>query len=228
MIKQSIAWCSLLLSGMAQAQHVEKVGPTTDTLHQKGYTLIVVNKAPDFNARVKQRMIDAFFTVYPQEAATYNKNTLKIVTFVIEPAYSGVAECGGGVITFSPAWLKQNPGDIDVVTHEAMHIVQDYPDGAGPGWLTEGIADYVRHTLGVDNAGANWSLPAFTTGQHYEDAYRVTARFLVWVETKKKKGIVKKLDTALRSKTYTADIWKQLTGKTVDELWKEYSLDPGL
>jgi hypothetical protein len=201
---------------------------TRDTLNQKGYTLIVINKASSFNPQVKQRMIDAFFTVYPQEAAIYNKGTLKTVTFVIDPAYGGVAECGGGIITFSPAWLTQNPGDIDVVTHESMHIVQNYPDGAGPGWLTEGIADYVRHTLGVDNAGANWSLPPFTAGQHYENAYRITARFLVWVEKKKKKGIVKKLDAAMRSKTYQAAMWKLLTGKTVDDLWQEYSLQPGL
>lgn len=207
---------------------VNKEVISTDTISQKGYTLIVINKASGFNSKVKQRMIDAFFTVYPQEAATYNKATSKTVTFVIDPAYGGVAECGNGVITYSPAWLAQNPGDIDVVTHEAMHVVQNYPDDAGPGWLTEGIADYVRHTLGVDNAGGNWSLPDYKAGQHYEDAYRVTARFLVWIEKKKKKGIVKKLDAALRSRTYTAAMWKQLTGKTVDELWQEYSLQPGL
>jgi hypothetical protein len=211
------------------AQHmVNNEVVSTDTISQKGYTLIVINKASGFDTKVKQRMIDAFFTVYPQEATTYNKETLKTVTFVFDPAYGGVAECGNGVITYSPSWLTKNPGDIDVVTHESMHIVQNYPDDAGPGWLTEGIADYVRHTLGVDNAGGNWSLPDYTADQHYEDAYRVTARFLLWIEKKKKKGIVKKMDAALRSKTYTAALWKQLTGKTVDELWKEYSLQPGL
>jgi hypothetical protein len=166
--------------------------------------------------------------VYPQQAAIYNKATLKTVTFVFDPAYGGVAECANGIITFSPTWLKKMPGDIDVVTHESMHIVQNYPDGAGPGWLTEGIADYVRYTLGVDNAGAPWSLPAFSAGQHYENAYRVTARFLVWVENKKAKGAVRKLDAAMRSKTYTDGLWKKLTGKNVDELWKEYSAHPEL
>lgn len=224
----------LLAAMMAGAQPSPQVAVpgvpafTTDSITKDGYTLVVINKAPDFDSKVKQRMIDAFFTVYPQEAAIYNKKTLKKVMFVIDPAYGGVAECGGGVITFSPAWLKQNPGDIDVVTHEAMHVVQDYPGDAGPGWITEGIADYVRYTLGVDNAGGNWSLPAYAANQHYENAYRVTARFFVWLEKKKHPGIVKKLDTAMRSKTYTPAIWKKLTGKTVDELWQEYGLSPRL
>jgi hypothetical protein len=224
----------LLFTMIANAQPLQQVAVSgvpafpTDSITKDGYTLVVINKAPDFDSKVKQRMIDAFFTVYPKEAAIYNKKTLKQVTFVIDPAYGGVAECGGGVITFSPAWLKQNPGDIDVVTHEAMHVVQDYPGDAGPGWITEGIADYVRHTLGVDNAGGNWSLPAYASDQHYENAYRVTARFFVWLEKKKHPGIVKKLDTAMRSKTYTEAIWKKLTGKTVDELWQEYGQNPDL
>jgi hypothetical protein len=33
-----------------------------------------------------------------------------------------------------------------------MHIVQAYPDGAGPWWITEGIADFVRFDDGIDNA----------------------------------------------------------------------------
>ncbi len=102
-----------------------------------------------------------------------------------------------------------------------MHIVQDYGDGAGPGWLTEGIADYVRYDYGVDNATAKWALPALKPTHNYDNAYRITARFLIWVE-KGKKGTVQKLDSQLRSHTYTADSWKKLTGKTVDELWAAY------
>jgi hypothetical protein len=32
-----------------------------------------------------------------------------------------------------------------MMAHELTHIVQHYGDGIGPGWLVEGIADYVRH-----------------------------------------------------------------------------------
>lgn len=195
---------------------------------RKGLTLVFKNNSPDLNADLKMRMVNTFFEVYPKLAETYNPATLKKVTFSVDTAYKGVAATGGGNVVFNPEWFKKHPGDIDVVTHEVMHIVQNYGNGAGPGWLTEGIADYVRYTFGVDNAGAGWSLTPFKAEQSYKNAYRITARFLHWIELKKSAGIVKKLDAALRSHTYTADIWKENTGSTIDELWTLYSADPSI
>jgi hypothetical protein len=106
-----------------------------------------------------------------------------------------------------------------------MHIVQDYGDSSGPGWLTEGIADYARYKFGVNNAAAKWELK-YKPGQKYTDAYRVTARFLVWMEEKVKPGIVKDLDSQMRKHTFTDNTWQQLTGKTVDQLWAEYTANP--
>lgn len=36
------------------------------------------------------------------------------------------------------------------------------------------------------------------------------------------KEIVKKLNAAMRQGKYRADLWRELTGKSVDELWNEY------
>jgi hypothetical protein len=104
-----------------------------------------------------------------------------------------------------------------------MHLVQSYPHRAGPGWLTEGIADYVRYAYGVDNQGAGWSLPAYTASQHYTNAYRITARFLLWLEKDVKPGVVKTLDNAMRTNTYTDEIWSKQTGKSLDDLWAAYA-----
>jgi hypothetical protein len=199
-----------------------------DTISRKGYTLVFLNKDANLNESVKQRLIEAFFSVYPKEAKMYNKHTLKKVVFYMDPDYKGVAATSGDIVRFNPKYFQSNPGDIDVVTHEVMHIVQAYPGNAGPGWLTEGIADYVRFKMGVDNQGAHWTLPNFSTKQSYENAYRVTARFLVWIEKNKGKGIVKQLDSDLRTRKYNAETWKQLTGKTVDELWSEYALNSAI
>ena len=38
-------------------------------------------------------------------------------------------------ITINPGWLAQHPNDIDLVTHEAMHIVQGYPGHGDPSRL---------------------------------------------------------------------------------------------
>jgi hypothetical protein len=200
----------------------------SQTIVRDGYTLEYTNNSPDFDTTVGKRLIEAFFQVYPKEVARYNKKAAKKVSFVIDPSYEGVAATSGDVIRFNPAWFHAHPGDIDVVTHEAMHVVQAYPNDAGPGWITEGIADYVRYVFGVDNAGANWALPAFKPKQHYTQSYRVTARFFLWIEKKKNRDFVKKLDVAMRGKKYTEKIWKKLTGSTLDELWNEYAANPAI
>lgn len=199
---------------------------SNDTITQKKFTAVYINLAEDFDPGTGKRMIETFFKVYPKEAKLYNQQTLRRVTFVIDPEYQGVAAASGGIIKVNPEWMTKNPEDLDVITHEAMHIVQQYPGGAGPGWITEGIADYVRYELGVNNPAANWSLPALTDRHHYTNAYRVTARFLVWIVKNYDKKFVRKLDRAMRSKTYTEQFWKQQTGKTVDELWEIYKKNP--
>jgi hypothetical protein len=200
-----------------------------DTIKRNGYTLIVSGNDEHFDEGIKQKLINTFFTVYPKIVNEYNKKSLKTVNFFIDTAYHGVAATDNGRVVFSVAYMTKHPADIDVVTHEVMHIAQDYGNfEGGPGWLTEGIADYVRNEHGIANTEANWKLPDYKPTQNYDNAYRITARFLVWVETKVKKGTVKKLDSQMRDHTYTADTWKKLTGKTVNELWKDYSANPNI
>lgn len=192
---------------------------------KKGYTLNFTSNDPKFDTALKMRMVETFFKVYPKLAETYNKNTAKEVNFSIDTAYKGVAATSKGKIVFNPDWFKKHPGDIDVVTHEIMHVVQNYGNGGGPGWLTEGIADYVRFKFGVDNAGANWSLTPFKVEHSYKNSYRITARFLNYLE-KSNPGIVVKLDDAMRMRTYNSAIWSDITGKTIDELWTVYAAKP--
>lgn len=200
----------------------------TTVYQQKGYKLTFVNYDATFDTLEQQRMVKTFFTVYPELAKTYNHKTLRSVTMVIDTAYDGVAATANGKVTVSNKWMHKHPEDIDVVTHEVMHIVQDYGDSNGPGWLTEGIADYARYKFGVNNAAANWKLPDYKPTQNYDNAYRITARFLAWMEENVKPGIVKALDKQMRDHTFTDNTWKSMTGKTVDELWKDYTANPAV
>lgn len=197
-----------------------------EVLHRNGYQLTILNQDQNFNPDLKKRMIQTFFEVYPKLAKAYNPKTAKAVTFIIDTAYTGVAEASANEIKFSSKYMTTHPKDIDVVTHEAMHVVQNYGNSMGPGWLTEGIADYVRFRYGVDNAGANWSLPAFNASHSYENSYRIAARFLVWIEKDTKPGMVRILNEELTSHTFTPDSWKKLTGKTLQELWADYAKNP--
>lgn len=191
-------------------------------LKRSGFQLNFVKYDSSFNPDVCKKLQETFFKVYPVLVNQFNKDALKKVIIRIDTAYDGVAYAIDGRIVISQAWLVKNPEDIDVVTHEAMHIVQAYHNVNAPGWLVEGIADYVRHKYGVNNRNANWALSPYHDGQHYKDAYRITARFLLWLEENKKAGIVKTLDHSLRAEKYTEDIWIKETTKSLDQLWAEY------
>lgn len=202
--------------------------PSTNITVKGKYKLTFINYDVTLDTALQHRMVNTFFTVYPGLAKAYNKKTLKEVSIVIDTAYKGVAETDNGKVTISSRWMHLHPEDIDVITHEVMHIVQDYGNSTGPGWLTEGIADYARYKFGINNPAAKWALPAYKTTQNYDNAYRVTARFLLWMEEKVKPGMVKELDSRLRQHTFTDSTFKDLSGKTVDELWKTYSADPAV
>ena len=100
--------------------------------------------------------------------------------------------------------------------------------GLASGWVTEGIADYVRHKYGVDNKSNNWSLPAYSDKQHYTNAYRVTARFFVWLENRANRQLIRRLDTAMRDGKYAEAFWKEQTGHDLDTLWACYQKAPEL
>ncbi|MHA4896453.1 basic secretory protein-like protein [Pedobacter sp. PWIIR3] len=201
---------------------------SADTIKKNGYQLVFISKAPEFDLTTKQNLINTYFKVYPKLVKKFNKKTTKEVLFVVDTAYKGVAEASGNRILFSATYMKAHPTDIDIVTHEGMHLVQGYGYSAGPVWLTEGIADYIRYKYGVDNIGSKWALPEFNDKQSYQNSYRITARFFEWLEQHVKKGLIMKLDKELRDHTYTEKSWANLTGKTIDELWSDYSKAPAV
>ncbi|UCS95818.1 basic secretory family protein [Echinicola marina] len=190
------------------------------------YTLTFINQDHDLDETVKEGLIKTFFKVYPKMVKDFNHEATKLVTVTIDTAYNGVAYAHNGKITIASQWLDKKPEDLDVITHEGMHLVQAYPGGSGPGWLTEGIADYVRYAYGVDNEGAGWSLPDFDSKHHYKNSYRITARFLLWINQNFEGDFVKRMDEKMRNKEYTASLWNLYTGKSLEELWEEYANDP--
>jgi hypothetical protein len=197
-----------------------------EVIKKKGYELTFESNYAALDPALKQRLISTFFEVYPKLAKAYNSKTLKKVSFLVDTAYDGVAATSNGKVVYSSMWMDKHPEDIDVVTHEVMHIVQDYGNSVGPGWLTEGIADYARFKFGVDNAGAKWALPELKPEHHYQNSYRITARFFNWIETKVKAGTVTAVDASLRDHSYTPAIWTTLTGKDLDTLWADYVKNP--
>lgn len=180
-----------------------------------------------FNNDTINNLVCTFHTVYPQLVTRFNPNAHNTVYLDIRdidpPAYAH-----GNHIVVKRQWMLDNPHDTDIMVHEGMHIVQAYSFGNVPGWLTEGIADFVRDEFGLSNIG--WSLQQYRYGQHYTNGYGVTASFLQWIDAHYAGGgssRVDQLDQLLRSGQYTDTIWVQWTGLDVDHLWYLYSVEKG-
>jgi len=113
------------------------------------------------------------------------------------------------------AYIRTQPGDMGMIVHELTHVVQSYPSG-GPGWITEGIADYVRYQLGYQTS---WSYYHCDSVSKYTSGYNCGATFLHYVQTKYDSNIIKEINTAMKAGTYTDALFSSKTGKTPDQLY---------
>jgi hypothetical protein len=115
-------------------------------------------------------------------------------------------------------FFKDHPDDVGAMVHETAHVVQHYRGRGNPGWLVEGVADYVRFfKFEPGNLGRIDANRA-----RYNSSYRVTAAFLAYVTEKYDRELVLKLNKLMREGNYREEIFKDLTGKTVQELDEEW------
>ena len=146
-------------------------------------------------------------------------------TIVFHSDMRGVANASGRRINCAVPWFKRNlEGEaVGAVVHEMVHIVQQYRRGRGgnrnPGWMVEGLADYIRWFLYEPEDKRPRPNPQRAK---YTDSYRTTAAFLAYVTHSHDKEIIKKFNAAMREGKYSEDLWKEYTGKTADELWADY------
>lgn len=133
------------------------------------------------------------------------------------------AATGGGTISVNAPYVVQHPDDFGMMVHELTHAVQVYrrpPRGANMGWLTEGIADYTRfykYEPGADHSRIDPDKAS------YRDAYRTTAAFLNYLALTHDKDIAVKLNARMRAGTCTEETFKELVGKDVGDLWKDFT-----
>jgi hypothetical protein len=141
----------------------------------------------------------------------------------------GVAYTAGTRVVCAADWFEKNlEGEaVGAVVHELVHVVQQYRGRANPaaarnpGWLVEGVADYVRWYQYEPESKRPHPNPARAK---YTDSYRTTASFLNFVTDQYDDEIVPKLNAVMREGKYAEGLWKEYTGKTADELaqeWKE-------
>ena len=86
---------------------------------------------------------EKFYPTICQQLGTPNSRQPLSVTITFRSKAASPAPPERHIIC-SAEWFTEHPDDYGAVIHELCHVVQAYGNKKVPGWVTEGIADYVR------------------------------------------------------------------------------------
>ena len=130
------------------------------------------------------------------------------------------------VIELNSDWARRERDReaLGCVVHELAHVAQDYASVDDPkwkplpGWLVEGMADYLRWFIyEPQSRGAELTTPSLNRVRH-DDGYRVTANFLDWVVRTRDPPIIHQLNAAAREGRYDDARWVEWTGHSLEDL----------
>lgn len=183
-------------------------------------------KLDDLAVQYRQVAIDNYPLIIKTLKLEDKPASTKQVRIVVTFGYDGVAATSGTPqgprIEVGAKYALAHPKDLGMIVHEMVHVVQSYKhynDTDAPGWLVEGIADYVRwfYYEALEKRPHPHGARADARG-----SYQTTAAFLFWVANKYNPDLVPKLNAALQDNSYHEPLFKDLTGKTLDDLNAEW------
>ncbi len=212
------------------------VVPLTESVAINGgaYRFTVeTTESPDLTDWAHRELIPAMQKWYPlivKMLPSDGYSAPKTFSITFTDKYKGVAATMGNRIEGSPSWYRgQLKGEaIGSLVHELVHVAQQYgharQPGATrpPGWLVEGIPDYIRWYLFEPQSKGCEISPKRAATARYDASYRVSANFLNFVIGKYDKELIRELNAAMREGRYDAELWKKRTGHTVEELADEW------
>ncbi|KAJ9551923.1 hypothetical protein OSB04_015968 [Centaurea solstitialis] len=163
--------------------------------------------------------------VFQQNDPSDQKQVDSVHTYIVEFYEASGLEWGNN-INISSIFIEGLEGDLKwhfkgLMYHEMTHVFQWDGEGTTPSGLIEGIADYTI-------IAANYPALGFADpgdGDRWDAGYAVTARFLEYCDGIVP-GFVAKLNKMMRF-TYDVKYFADLTGKPVDQLWREYKAKYG-
>ncbi len=142
------------------------------------------------------------------------------------------ASASGNRLNLNSGWFRKelDREALGAVVHELVHVVQDYGRARRmnpaatrtPGWVVEGIADYIRWFLYEPESRGAEITPSRASRARYDASYRVTANFMDWVARKYDAQLVRKLNAAAREGRYAESLWQEWTGRPLPELGSEW------
>lgn len=179
-----------------------------------------VSDAPEMEdwAIGARRYLRHWYPLIAERLASDHFTPPKTVTLRFREKMRGIAATGGTTINIAAHYVKANPDDLGMVAHEATHVIQHYPK-YDPVWLVEGIADYVRYYIvepGTPRAHFDINKSS------YKNGYQPAAGLLDYVQRTYGNNAIVRINAALREDTYKDDLFKELTGKDLDQLWQDF------
>lgn len=176
------------------------------------------DEAPDVKewAQKARELCEKWYPVISDLLASKDFTPPQEVRLVFREEKKGIAYTSGAKITIVADWIRKHPEDFGMVIHELCHVVQSYPGGVG--WITEGIADYVRYFKFEPKPAP----PKISSKASYKEGYKTTATFFAWIEKSRDGEFIKKLNALLRENRYTEKVFKDWTGEDLETLWKDF------
>jgi hypothetical protein len=171
-------------------------------------------KAPEVASKWHDpiRKLLAVTTPVPPEIQLIVRKGMKV------PAY-----CTGNQLHLSWEHIQRFPDDLGMVVHELCHIVQSYPPRQ-PGWLVEGIADYVRYYHYEPERGKKFTATGKDitwTGADWKRGYLPAAAVLDWAVRHGKPKALEELNALLKAGKYSDEAFAKAAGASPEELWKQ-------
>ncbi len=203
------------------------IGARVERAKDFDYTLDV-SQVPDLKEWADTQLrpaMDKWYPIIRDCLASDGFTAPKQFTVVIKPM-DGVAGTSDTTVEVSADWIHSQlrrpewNEAVGSIIHELVHVVQQYKTRGNPGYLVEGIADYLRwyHFEPVPHQ-PKLRNPARA---RYSDSYKTTAGFLEYIARNHDHEFVAKLNAAMRQGRYSPDLWKDCTGMSIQELWSEY------
>jgi len=219
----------LVLAGSSSAHRDDRPLPvtrpttrpaTTLAATQPVYEISIECDVPELQewADSLRPIVEKWYPIIVQTLPSEGYTAPRKFTITIKES-NQIAFARGTEIVCGAKWFRAHPDDRGAVVHELVHVVQQYRGRRNPGWLVEGLADYIRW---FKYEPRNKRPRPNPNRAKYTDSYQTTGAFLEWLAANKDHEIAVKLNAAMRQGRYAQELWKEYTGQTVDELWAEY------
>lgn len=237
--------CALVLPALAEAKPDTSAAPDpaaaaaekveTITIGDGPVTFTVdTTQAPDLDPWAKEYLIPVIKEWYPKIVEMLPGKEFKApesFRIKFDTSYKGVAATMGTLVVCDPTWYRKElkREALGSIVHELVHVVQQYGRQRVPGWLTEGVADYIRWYLYEPESKGCEIKPENADRVRHNQSYRVSANFLNWVVATHDKELIGELNAALREGRYAPDFWNQRTKMDLETLatgWKKSLAEP--